>query len=48
MTTDLDIYRTAALMVKKHGEDAPFHAAMRAVELLDAGDMDGRACGSWC
>ena len=45
MTTDLDIYRTAALMVKEHGDDAPIHVAMRADELLDAGDMDGR--GVW-
>ncbi len=30
MTPDLDIYRSAALLVKRHGEDAPIHAAMRA------------------
>jgi hypothetical protein len=27
----------------QHGEDAPIHAAMRADELLDAGDIDGQA-----
>ncbi len=26
----LDIYRSATLLVKQHGEDAPIHAAMRA------------------
>ena len=43
MTTDLDIYRTAAFVVNKHGDDAATHAAMRADELMEAGDMDGRA-----
>ena len=43
MTSDLDIYRTANELIKQHGEDAPIHAAMRADELLDAGDMDGQA-----
>ena len=40
MTTNIDIYRTANELIKQHGKDAPTHAAMRAVELLDAGDMD--------
>jgi hypothetical protein len=29
MTSDLDIYRSANLLVKRHGEDAPIEAAMR-------------------
>ncbi len=33
MTSDLDIYRTANLLVKQHGEDAPIHAAMWSQEL---------------
>ncbi len=41
MISDLDIYRTANILVRQHGEDAPIHAAMRADELLDAGDLDG-------
>ncbi len=40
MIPDLDIYRSANLLVKQHGEDAPIHAAMRADALLDAGDLD--------
>ncbi len=40
---DLDIYRSAQVLVKHHGEDAPIHAAMRADELLEAGDLDGYA-----
>ncbi len=41
MTSDLDIYRSANLLVKRHGEDAPIHAAMRADAMLDKGDLDG-------
>ena len=40
---DLDIYRSAQVLVKRHGQDAPIHAAMRADELLEAGDLDGYA-----
>ncbi len=40
---DLDIYRSAQVLVKQHGPDAPIEAAMRADELLEAGDLDGYA-----
>ncbi len=43
MIPDLDIYRSANLLVKHHGEDAPIHAAMRADATLEAGDLDGSA-----
>ena len=43
MTTERDIYASANELIKQHGEDAPIHAAMRADELLDAGDQDGQA-----
>ena len=43
MTSDLDISRSAAVLIKRHGGDAPIHAAMRADELLAAGDVDGYA-----
>ena len=42
MTSDLDIYRSANALIKQHGDRAELHAAMRADELLEAGDMDGR------
>ncbi len=45
MTSDLDIYRTANVLVREHGQDAPIHAAMRADELLEVGDLDG--CAVW-
>ncbi len=43
MTSDLDIYRSANELIEQYGEDAPVHAAMRADELMETGDMDGRA-----
>ena len=43
MTSDLDIYRSANELIKQHGEDAPILAAMRGDELMDTGDMEGRA-----
>ena len=41
MTSDLDIYRSANVLVKQHGQDAPIHAAMRADAMLEKGDLDG-------
>ena len=43
MTSDLDIYRSSNELIKQHGEDAPILAAMRADELMEAGDMEGEA-----
>ncbi len=43
MTSDLDIFRSANLLVKQHGEDAPIHAALKADAMLEAGDLDGYA-----
>ncbi len=43
MIPDLDIYRSANLLVKRHGADAPIYAATRADELLEKGDVDGYA-----
>ncbi len=43
MTSEFDIYRSANLLVKQYGEDAPIHAAMRADAMLGAGDLDGLA-----
>ena len=41
MTTDT--YRCAHLLIERHGDDAPIEAAMRADELMEAGDMEGEA-----
>ncbi len=43
MTSDLDTYRSAHLLIERYGDDAPVEAAMCADELMEAGDMEGRA-----
>ena len=43
MLPDLDIYRPAQVLVKRHGQDAPIEAAMRADAMLEAADLDGYA-----
>lgn len=40
---DRDIWLSAKALVDQHGDDAAIHAAMRADELLDEGDLDGAA-----
>ena len=37
MTSDLDIYRTASVLIREHGEDAVLEAAQRADAWLDKG-----------
>ncbi len=40
MITDIDIIRTAELLIQQRGDqDATLHAAMRADELLGQGDL---------
>ena len=41
MIPDIDIFRVAHLLVKRHGQDAPIYATMRADAMLDKGDLDG-------
>ena len=41
MTADLDIYRSAKLLIDRHGADAVIEAAMMADKMLEAGDLDG-------
>lgn len=43
MTFDLDILRSAHLVIKRHGENALIAAAQRADELLARGAVDGQA-----
>ena len=43
MVDELDIYRTARLLVNLHATEAPIHAAMRCDELAAGGDLDGAA-----
>ena len=41
MLSDWEIWACANRMVRQHGFDAPIHAAMRADELLEEGDLAG-------
>ena len=43
MTSDIDTCRSANELIKQYGEAADIEAAMRADELMDAGDMEGEA-----
>jgi triphosphoribosyl-dephospho-CoA synthetase len=43
MTEEIDIWRAAHLLVKRHGADAAIVAAQRADELLAQGDLDGQS-----
>ena len=43
MTSDLDILRTARMLINEHGEEASIEAAIRFDELLAKGDLEGRA-----
>ena len=45
MVDDLDIYRSAKLLIDQHGDEAAIHAAMKADAMLDKGDLDGAAVG---
>jgi len=43
MTSELDIYRAAGILVREYGpKQAPLMAARRADALLDSGDVDGQ------
>jgi len=43
MLSNIDVYRTANLMIQQHGEEAAIQAAMQADEMLAQGNMDGKA-----
>ena len=42
MTSDIDVYRSARLLIDQHGDEAPIYAAMEADAMLDKGDLDGQ------
>ena len=45
MTTDLDIFRSASILIEHHGADAKLEAAKRADAMLANGDVVGN--GVW-
>ncbi len=42
MTSNLDIYRTASVLIREHGEEAALEAAQRADAMLEKGSLDGQ------
>ncbi len=42
MVSEIDIYRSAKLLVDQHGEDAGLEAAMRADAMLEKGAIAGK------
>ena len=41
MVSDLDIFRSAQVLIRQHGTDAGLYAAQRVDALSEAGDMEG-------
>jgi hypothetical protein len=41
MLTEIDIYRSADVLIHEHGEDADLEAAMRPDAMLAKGDLEG-------
>ena len=42
MTSDLDIYRTASVLIREYREDAALEAAQSADAMLEKGCLDGQ------
>jgi hypothetical protein len=42
MIPDIDVWRAALLLLKRHGSDAAIIAAQRADECLESGDVEGQ------
>ncbi len=45
MTSELDVWRSAAVLMREHGDGAAVEAAFRADERPEHGDIDG--CALW-
>ncbi len=43
MESNPDTYRAAYILIEEHGDEAVFHAIMRADAMLFKGDLEGRA-----
>ena len=41
--SEIDVFRSAKLLVEQHGAEAPIEAALHYDAMLEKGDMDGRA-----
>ncbi len=43
MPSEIDIFRSANVLIREHGQDAALEAAQRADAMLERGDMKGAA-----
>ncbi len=43
MTSDIDIYRAANVIIEQYGKDAQIHSTKRASAMLDKGDLGAYA-----
>ncbi len=43
LTSSLDIYRSANVLIREHGEEAVIETAVRADAMLAKGDLEGGA-----
>ncbi len=43
MPEEIDIYRSAHLLIEQHGDDASIHAAQQADACWERGNLDGKA-----
>ena len=43
MIFDLDIYRSAKVIINQYGKDAQIHSTKRAIAMLDKDDLDAYA-----
>ncbi len=43
MTSDLDIYRSANVLIREHGDEAVIAAVKHADAMLEKGDLEGQA-----
>ena len=42
MTPEIDVFRTANVLIREHGEDAALEAAMRVDTMLERGSLGGQ------
>ena len=42
MTSEIDIFRTASVLIREHGEAATLEAAQRADAMLEKGSLGGQ------
>ncbi len=42
MIPDLNIYRSANVLIREHGEDAAIETAVRADAMLEKGNLEGQ------